>query len=44
VTFRDIGNVTFSTRTTMIVTVEPVPGETNEGNNSAQYRVIFTLG
>jgi uncharacterized protein YoxC len=44
VTFRDIGNVTFSTRTTMIVTVEPVPGETNEDNNSAQYRVIFTLG
>ena len=44
VTFRDIGNVTFSTRTTMIVTVDPVPGETNEGNNSAQYRVIFTLG
>jgi uncharacterized protein YoxC len=44
VTFRDIGPVTFSTRTTMIVTVEPVPGETNEGNNSAQYRVIFTLG
>lgn len=44
VTFRDIGNVSFSTRTTMIVTVEPVPGETNEDNNSAQYRVIFTLG
>jgi uncharacterized protein YoxC len=44
VTFREIGNVTFSTRTTMIVTVEPVPGETNEDNNSAQYRVIFTLG
>ncbi|MGH3058171.1 MAG: CARDB domain-containing protein [Gaiellaceae bacterium] len=44
VRFSDIGNVTFSTRTTMIVTVEPVPGETNEGNNSAQYRVIFTLG
>ena len=44
VTFRDIGNVTFSTRTNMIVTVDPVPGETNEGNNSAQYRVIFTLG
>jgi uncharacterized protein YoxC len=44
VTFRDIGNVTFSTRTTMIGTVEPVPGETNEDNTSAQYRVIFTLG
>ena len=44
VRFSDIGNVTFSTRTTLMVNVEPVPGETNEGNNSAQYRVIFTLG
>jgi CARDB len=44
VRFSDLGNVTFSTRTTMIVTVEPVPGETNEDNNTAQYSVIFTLG
>ncbi|HWM14870.1 MAG TPA: CARDB domain-containing protein [Gaiellaceae bacterium] len=44
VRFSDISNVTFSTRTTLMVNVEPVPGETNEGNNSAQYRVIFTLG
>jgi hypothetical protein len=44
VRFSDIGNVTFSTRTTLMVNVEPVPGETYEGNNSAQYRVIFTLG
>jgi uncharacterized protein YoxC len=44
VRFSDINNVTFSTRTTLMVNVEPVPGETNEGNNSAQYRVIFTLG
>jgi uncharacterized protein YoxC len=43
VTFRDIGDVTFSTRSTMIVTVDPVPGETNESNNTAQYSVIFTL-
>jgi uncharacterized protein YoxC len=44
VRFSDINNVSFSTRTTLLVNVEPVPGETNEGNNSAQYRVIFTLG
>ena len=44
VRFSDINNVSFSTRTTLMVNVEPVPGETNEGNNSAQYRVIFTLG
>jgi hypothetical protein len=44
VTFRDIGSVSFSTRTTLKVTVEPVAGETNTGNNTAQYAVIFTLG
>lgn len=44
VTFRDIGNVSFSTRTTLKVTVEPVAGESNTGNNTAQYAVIFTLG
>jgi hypothetical protein len=43
VTFSDIPDVSFSTRTTLLVTVEPVAGETNEGNNSAQYAVIFTL-
>lgn len=43
VTFSDIPDVSFSTRTTLLVTVEPVAGETNQGNNSAQYRVIFTL-
>lgn len=44
VTFRDLGNVSFSTRTTLKVTVEPVAGEQNTGNNTAQYPVIFTLG
>lgn len=44
VTFRDLGNVSFSTRTTLKVTVEPVAGERNTGNNTAQYPVIFTLG
>jgi CARDB protein len=44
VTFRDLGNVSFSTRTTLKITVEPVAGETNTGNNTAQYAVIFTLG
>jgi CARDB len=43
VTFSDIPDVSFSTRTTLLVTVEPVAGETNQGNNSAQYAVIFTL-
>ncbi|MGH3022392.1 MAG: hypothetical protein ACRDNI_01940 [Gaiellaceae bacterium] len=44
VTFRDLGNVSFSTRTTLKITVEPVAGERNTGNNTAQYPVIFTLG
>jgi hypothetical protein len=44
VTFRDLGSVSFSTRTTLQVNVEPVPGEENTANNTAQYSVIFTLG
>ncbi|HSK16986.1 MAG TPA: CARDB domain-containing protein [Gaiellaceae bacterium] len=43
VTFRDLGNVTFSTRTTLKITVEPVSGEQNVRNNTAEYAVIFTL-
>ena len=27
----------------MQVSVEPVPGETRTGNNSAEYPVVFTL-
>jgi hypothetical protein len=44
VTFRDLGPVSFSTRTTVRVGVEPVAGERNTGNNTAEYVVIFTLG
>ena len=28
----------------MRIDVEPVPGETNTDNNSAEYPVIFSLG
>jgi hypothetical protein len=44
VTFGDLGPVSFSTRTTLQVNVEPVPGEERTENNTAQYSVIFTLG
>lgn len=44
VTFRDLGQVSFSTRTTVRVNVEPVAGENNTSNNTAEYAVIFTLG
>jgi hypothetical protein len=44
VTFRDFPDISFSTRSTLRVTVEPVAGERNTGNNTAQYPVIFTLG
>ena len=42
VTFRDIGEVPFD-KTTVQISVEPVPGEENTGNNSAEYPVIFSL-
>jgi hypothetical protein len=44
VTFRDFPNLSFSTQTTLKITVEPVPGEQNTGNNTAQYPIVFTLG
>jgi hypothetical protein len=43
-TFGDLGQVSFSTRTVVKVNVEPVAGEQNTGNNTAEYVVIFTLG
>jgi len=43
-TFGDLGQVSFSTRTVVKVNVEPVAGERNTGNNTAEYVVIFTLG
>lgn len=44
VTFRNFGELSFGTSTVLQVSVEPVQGETNKGNNTAEYPVIFTLG
>jgi hypothetical protein len=44
VVFSDLGPPNFGTRVTVSVSVEPVTGETNTGNNTADYPVIFTLG
>ena len=44
VTFHNLGQVQFATRTTVKVDIQPVPGEKNTSNNSAQYPVIFSLG
>ena len=42
VTFSDVGEVPFD-KTTLQVSVAPVPGEENTGNNTAEYPVIFSL-
>jgi hypothetical protein len=44
VTFREFGTLSFTTRSTLKVNVEPVAGEQNTSNNTAEYSVIFTLG
>jgi hypothetical protein len=44
VTFHNLGQVQFATRTTVKVDIQPVPEEKNTANNSAQYPVIFSLG
>ncbi len=44
VTFRNLGQIQFATRTTVKVDVQPVPDEKNTSNNSAEYPVIFSLG
>ena len=45
VTFTNIDiNGLFGLPTTVKVDVEPVPGETTLTNNTAEYRVIFSLG
>jgi len=45
VTFTNIDiNGLFGLPTTIKVDVQPVPGETTTTNNSAEYRVIFSLG
>jgi hypothetical protein len=43
VSFGDLDPIQFTARTTMRVIVEPVSGESNTGNNTAEYSVIFTL-
>jgi CARDB len=44
VTFSDLGQVAFATKTTVKVDVQPVEGEANTDNNSSEYPVIFSLG
>jgi outer membrane murein-binding lipoprotein Lpp len=45
VTFTNINlNGLFGLPTTIKVDIEPVPGETTTTNNSAEYKVIFSLG
>jgi CARDB protein len=43
VTFADFPDFPFQENTTVQVSVAPVPGETNTGNNTAEYPVVFTL-
>lgn len=43
VSFTDFGSIQFTARTTVRVIVEPVAGEENTTNNTAEYSVIFTL-
>jgi hypothetical protein len=44
VIFHNLGQVQFATRTTVKVDVKPVPNEKRLDNNSASYKVIFSLG
>ena len=44
VVFTDFAGVPFGVPTTVKVDVQPVPGEKTLTNNSAEYRVIFSLG
>jgi hypothetical protein len=44
VVFRNLGQVQFATKTVLKVDIQPVPGERNTSNNSADYPVIFSLG
>jgi hypothetical protein len=43
VTFADFPDFPFQENTTVQVSIAPVPGETNTGNNTAEYPVVFTL-
>jgi hypothetical protein len=44
VTFTNLGSVHFAQKETVLVDVEPVPGETKTDNNKATYTVYFSLG
>lgn len=44
VTFKNLGQVKYAQKETLLVDVAPVAGETNTGNNKASYPVIFSLG
>src|SRR5438128_4039340 len=44
VVFTDLGAPPFGVPTTVKVDVQPVPGEKTITNNSAEYKVIFSLG
>ncbi len=43
VTFSDFPDFPFGENVNVQVSVKPVPGETNTGNNSAEYPVVFSL-
>jgi CARDB len=43
VTFRNFGELSFNTSTVLRVSVDPVQGEQNTNNNTAQYPVIFVI-
>ena len=44
VTFTDLDTVAFGPQVVLRVSVEPVAGEENTNNNTAEYPMIFTLG
>jgi len=44
VSFADFPQVQFGEKLSLLVSVDPVPGEKNTSNNSAEYPVIFSLG
>lgn len=43
VTFKDFPDVPFGEKTSVQVSVKPVPGEQSQTNNTAEYPVIFSL-
>jgi hypothetical protein len=43
VEFDDLGQPPFGPTTPVKITVDPVPGESNRTNNTAEYPVVFTL-